>query len=235
VGAAPSLSWLIDQLARVHGPAPEPFPTDPFEIVLWENVAYLVNDTRRRKAFEAIRRSIGTRPEDLLQASDDQLHDVARHGILAEHYATKLRAAAEIAWTEFKGDLTAALREPAETAKRALRKFPAIGEPGAEKILLFTRSHPFLAPESNGLRVLVRFGICPEDEPQNATYAAAREAARELGDDFDTLIAARHYLRVHGQKICRPTTPQCSACVVRAECPFPRRPVSGRSRSGTPR
>jgi endonuclease-3 len=231
---AAKLAWLVEELAKVHGPAAEPFPADAFEIVLWENVAYLVNDTRRRQAFEALVRSIGTRPEDLLDASEDQLHDVARHGILADHFATKLRAAAEIAWTDFRSDLTATLAQPPETAKRALRKFPGIGEPGAEKILLFTRSHPFLAPESNGLRVLVRFGICPGDDNYTETYAAARDAAREqLGEDFDVLIAARHHLRVHGQSICKRTKPDCGVCPVREECPFPRGADSRHRRGGT--
>jgi endonuclease-3 len=234
--SATQLPWLIEELAKVHGPAPEPFPNDAFEIVLWENVAYLVNDTRRQQAFEALRRSIGTRPEDLLGASEDQLHDVARHGILPDHFASKLRAAAEIMWTEFQGDLTATLREPAQVAKRALRKFPGIGEPGAEKILLFTRSHPFLAPESNGLRVLVRFGICPDDDNYTAAYAAARDAAREeLGDDFDVLIAARHHLRAHGQTICKRTDPDCGACSVRSRCPYPRAEKRPRGRGAPAR
>jgi endonuclease-3 len=231
--SATSLSWLVGELSRVHGPVPEPFPTEPFEIILWENVAYLVNEKRRRQAFEALRRSIGTRPEDLLAATEDQLHEVARHGIRADHFATKLRAAAEVAWTEFKGDITPILELPAEDAKRALRRFPAIGEPGAEKILLFTRSHPFLAPESNGLRVLIRYGLCPEGGPFAATYAVAREAARDqLGEDFDVLIAARHHLRVHGQTLCRNTKPACGSCPVRAACPFPTRADARHSRGG---
>ena len=229
--AKASLRWLIDHLANIYGPAPDPFPTDAFELVLWENVAYLVDDERRRKAFEALRRSIGTSPQQLLYASQDQLFEVSRHGILAQHFATKLRSAAEIAWTEFGGNLDEVLDRPTAAAKRALRRFPGVGEPGAEKILLYNRRHPFLAPESNGLRVLVRFGICPADESYAATYAAARSAAQnELGDDFDALIAARYYLRTHGRTVCWRSHPECPMCAVQRECLFPGAPDEAHSR-----
>ena len=97
-----------------------------------------------------------------------------------------------------------------------------IGEPGAEKILLFLRRQPFLAPESNGLRVLVRLGVCPEGMSYTATYAAAREVAQQApGDDFDLLLTARYCLRRHGKEICRRKTPRCGACALNGVCPFP--------------
>jgi endonuclease-3 len=58
--------------------------------------------------------------------------------------------------------LKSVLKLPLPKAKKALQKFPGIGEPGAEKILLFTRTHPLMALESNGLRVLVRLGFGAE-------------------------------------------------------------------------
>ena len=217
-----SLSSLIDQLAALYGPAPEPFPTDPFELVLWENVAYLADDERRRRAFETLRATVGTRPEQILEATRDQLVAVASHGILADEFGTKLRTVAEIAIGEFGGDLDEVVARPVKSAKRALRRFPGIGEPGAEKILLFARKHPFLAPESNGLRVMVRLGKCPEGKGYSATYAVAREVARdELGSDFDRLLWARHYLRRHGQELCRRKAPACEACPLKPACPYP--------------
>jgi hypothetical protein len=50
----------------------------------------------------------------------------------------------------------------ASEARRALQKFPGIGAPGADKILLFTKTHALPALDSNGLRVLVRLGLAKE-------------------------------------------------------------------------
>ena len=49
-------------------------------------------------------------------------------------------------------------QEAAPASEKALKRFPSIGDPGAEKILLFTRSYPVMALDSNGLRVLCRVG-----------------------------------------------------------------------------
>ncbi len=216
----PSLTWVIKTLTAALGPAAPPFPVDPFEQVLWENVAYLANDERRREAFESLRDIVGTRPEQVLEASPEQLVAVARRGILSEATADKLRTAAEIALSEFHGDLAEVLRRPVPKAKRALRRFPSIGEPGAEKILCATRTAPFLAVESNGLRVLVRLGLCPAGKAYAATYAAARQLGQQqLGDDFDALLVAREQLRQLGRTVCRNTRPQCGSCALRPRCP----------------
>lgn len=213
-------AWLVDNLADAHGPPPAPFPAGAFELVLWENIAYLADDGRRREAFDTLRKTVGTRPGDILGATRSELAAVARQGILPDRTVQKLHRAAKIAVDKFDGDVDALLDRPVEAAKKALRRFPGVGEPAAEKILLFTRRHPFLAPDSNALRVLVRFGVCHEGRDYRATYAAARAAAQSaLGPDFDLLLAARHDLRRHGQEVCRRSKPLCADCVVRSRCP----------------
>ncbi len=74
---AGSLRKIVRKLERFYGaPAPPP-ARDPFELVLWENVAYLVDDTRRAEVFEALRKTVGLNPSGILAASDDTLHAVA--------------------------------------------------------------------------------------------------------------------------------------------------------------
>jgi hypothetical protein len=45
--------------------APPP-STDPLELIIWENIAYLANDKRRAEAFAILKRTIGTRPDQIL-------------------------------------------------------------------------------------------------------------------------------------------------------------------------
>jgi endonuclease-3 len=131
---------------------------------------------------------------------------------------------ARVALAEFDGDLTGVVQQPAAEAKRALRRFPGIGEPGAEKILLFSRSHPMLALESNGLRVVVRLGFSEEKKSYDATYRAAREALhRELAgveNDYAWLIDAHQLLRRHGQELCKRSLPLCDPCPLRERCAY---------------
>jgi endonuclease III len=147
---------------------------------------------------------------------------VTAHGILGDTFVEKLRECAAIAIDEFGDDLMAVVDRQLPEAKGALRRFPGIGEPGAEKILLFSRRQPFLAPESNGLRVLTRLGFVREEASYAKTYAAARALGAELGLSIPDLVTAHRLLQHHGQTLCRRTNPDCPACPVRESCAFGR-------------
>src|SRR5438128_258806 len=138
----------------MYGPPAPPVTEDPLELILWENVAYLANDDRRAAAFELLRAKIGTRPEKILKAPASILLEIGKHGIMGEMSAAKMRDIAETALAEFGGDLRQAARGPLAQARKAMKRFPGIGDPGADKILLFSRSHPVFAVDSNGCRSL---------------------------------------------------------------------------------
>jgi endonuclease-3 len=122
---------------------------------------------------------------------------------------------------DFDGDLTSALKLPYHKAIKALKKFPSIGEPGAEKILLFSKSFPVLALESNGLRVLLRLGFGKEQKNYSATYRSVREAvADEAVDGYDFLISAHQLLRLHGKQLCKNNAPKCEACPLTKYCAY---------------
>src|SRR5262249_8641297 len=158
------LPQILERLELTYGKPKRPQLTDPWLLVLWENVAYLATDERRAEAFAALKKRVGTKPEQILAASEEMLAEIASHGILAEQRPEKLRRCARIAIEEFDGDLRQVLKWPLPRARRALQKFPGIGEPGAEKILLFARAHPILGLESNAVRVLLRLGFGEENK-----------------------------------------------------------------------
>ena len=218
--ARPTLRRIVNRLARHYGPPPRPFPTSAFEQVLWENVAYLANDARRAEAFAILERDTGLDPARIRHASLAVLRRATSRGILPDRFAGKLREAARIALDEFDGRVDAVVDRPLAEARRALRKFPGIGEPGAEKILLFSGRQPLLAPDSNALRVLQRVGLVPERKSYASAYAAAREfAADELGADTAGMLRAHQLLRRHGQEICTRSAPDCPRCPLAAICP----------------
>ena len=146
---------------------------------------------------------------------------MTRHGILADQFATKLRKCAQIALEEFDGDLRPVLQLPFAKAKKALQRFPGIGEPGAEKILLFSQTYPVLALDSNGLRVLLRLGFGEEKKSYSTTYRLVQQAVEEgLDKDYSWLIQAHLLLRHHGQELCKRTKPECNQCPLAPDCEF---------------
>jgi endonuclease-3 len=210
----------VNALREHYGPSKRPPTTDPFELVLLENVAYLATPARRRAAFDLLKHTVGTTPEAILAANRKTLESITERGILKSTFAAKLRECAAIATERFGGDLGAAIRGPLESARQALRSFPGIGEPGAEKILLFTGQQALLAPESNGLRVLVRLGFVREERAYSKTYAASRQAAHDLSGDVTAMQTAHLLLQHHGQTLCKRNDPRCGMCPLGHVCPY---------------
>jgi endonuclease-3 len=215
------LPQVVDSLQAHYGKPKPPKLNGPWEMILWENVAYLADDDRRQQAFQALKKRIGTEPTQILSASDETLLEVTRHGIMPEQFAEKLRKCAKLALEEFDGDLRPVLKLPFPKAKKALQKFPGAGEPGAEKILLFTRTSPVLALESNGLRVLLRLGFGEEKKSYATTYRLVQKAAVDgLSKECSWLIEAHLLLRHHGQALCRRSEPLCDKCPLAADCEY---------------
>src|SRR5262245_6995812 len=225
------LPKLVARLESHYGPQPKPL-SDPWRLILWENVAYLADDGRRRQAFDILKKNVGLKPEQILAASDEALLEVTRHGILPKQFVKKLRDCAKIMRDEFAGNLRDVLKLPRAKAKKALRKFPGIGQSGAEKVLLFSKTHPVLALDSNGLRVLLRLGFGEENKNYAAMYRSAQQAvAGDLPSDTERLIATHQLLRRHGQELCRRSEPSCPLCPLAADCRyFKRRSQANRRR-----
>ena len=217
-----NLQRIVSQLAKYYGQPKPPITTDPFELILLESIAYLVSDERREEAFAMLRKYAGTKPHEILAASHDDILKATRlGGMHPEQRVSRLREIALIAMNEFEGDLKPALGLPLPKAKQTLRKFPSIGEPSAEKILLFTRSYPILGLDSNGLRVLVRLGFGEEKKNYSATYRSVQEVIKDqLKEDYDWLVNAHVLLRQHGKELCKTNRPLCDKCPVRKSCAY---------------
>jgi endonuclease-3 len=217
------LGALLEKLERQHGSLSAPQLSGPFEMILWEIVAYLADDAQRAVAFDALRTRVGLTPREILAAPLALLCQITRLGgsIAFEERAERLRTAAQLAVEEFDGDLSSVLRLPPQKAKKLLMRFPMIGEPGAEKILLFSGVLDMLALESNGLRVLVRLGFGEDRKSYPATYKSVRQVTlEELPGNAKLLAKAHLLLRRHGQEICLRSSPVCHTCSVSSDCEY---------------
>jgi endonuclease III len=221
VDAAPPFLALLRKLKKFYGRPSPPRLKGALEMILWENCAYLADDDRRAAAFALLKKRVGLKPKHILDADPRLLVEVGRFGIVPYESAKKLHLAAEVAHYAFKDDVDSVLDKPLKEAKKQLQRFPSIGEPGAEKILLFTRRQKILALDSNGLRALLRYGFGEEKKSYAASYRSAQAAtASQLPDSIDDLIAAHLLLRRHGQEICRRNDPACSTCPVAPDCRY---------------
>jgi hypothetical protein len=193
---------LLGELEAVAGPPDPPPSTDGWLLVLAENVGYLVEERARWNAVADLERTVGTAPEQILEATDAALEGVVV-GIRRPEQVERLRRCAELA-----------------LAAAPWSAYPGIGRPGVERIELLTGERAVLALDANALRVLVRLGYGDRTRSYAGTYRhAQQEASRELAETVPARLRAHQLLRRHGRTICRRTTPACGECPIAYDCP----------------
>jgi endonuclease-3 len=230
---APSLAGILDQLERHYGEQVAVGPRAPYERILFVNCGYPATDASCTKGYEALKREVGTKPEEILAAPKEKLAKLMRlGGIVPELRAERLKTIARMVNELFGGDLQRALgkmmqdeKMPADKrirrVKATLKEFPVIGEPGADKILLFARLAQVAAVPSACVAVPQRIRFGAEDKNYSAGYRAAQEAmSAELPETFDARQRAYLLLKRHGAEICKRTKPKCEICPVGGMCAY---------------
>lgn len=234
----PELRQLIERLKRHYGAPTLPPARGPLELVLWENACYLLPDSRRAEVFGRLRELTGLDPRRILEADRDALLELAKlGGMRPETRVFRWLEIARITLDQFAGDLDPILREPYAQAKKALKQFPNIGDPGAEKILLYCGAGDGLPLDWNGSRVLLRVGFGrPQPKNYGAQYRSIQEAMTgQLPTGADRLARAHLLLRQHGKTICRENGPACGQCPVLEMCGYGNRAQRTATQKGAPR
>lgn len=217
-----TLAEALDRLERRYGRQSSPTPADPYQMLLYANCGYPPSETACLEGFAALKARIGTAPAAILAAGDAELAQVLRQGgILPELRVGRLKTIAAAVKDEFSGDLRAALEGPPAKARKLLKRFPTIGDPGAEKILLFAGVAPEPAVPSNCIQVLPRLGLAEEGRDYASGYRSAQAVIRaEVAETFEARQRAYLLLRVHGETLCRRKAPLCQDCPLAQECRF---------------
>jgi endonuclease III len=213
---------LLTQLESFYGKQQADWPTDPYLFLVWWHCGYPASDAACAKGWASLTRNIGTEPQQLLAASPSTLANALRPGgMVPELRATRLKEIAARVKDQFGSDLQAALAGPIAQARKELKKFPNIADPGADRILLFADIAPVAAVPSNCPHVVVRVQLGPESANYVETYREAQHAIETaVPAKFDARTRAYLLLKRHGQETCKRTKPKCPECPVRSSCAF---------------
>ena len=165
---------------------------------------------------------VGVEPRQLLAAGAARLARVLKAGGMApELRAMRLMEIAARIQDEYGGDLRAGLAGPLSKVRQALKRFPNIADPGADRILLFGGIAPVPAVPSNCPHVLVRIMRGQERENYGVTYREAQEAIEaEIPKNFDARTRAYLLVKRHGQTVCKRCNPDCEHCPISSSCAF---------------
>ncbi len=216
------LARILDALEKRYGKPKPPHPTDPYEMLVYVICGYPASDAACIKGYEALRKEVGLQPDELLAAPEAKLAEIMRlGGIVPELRAQRLKEVAGLVKHVFGGSLRAVMKKPLPEVRKALKQFPTIGDPVADKIILFSGTAPIAAVPSNCVHVPTRLGFGEEKKNYAVSYKSAQEAIRaELPPEHAPLLRAYLLLKQHGQETCKSNRPRCEECVVSADCSY---------------
>ncbi len=211
---------ILERLEAFYGAQEPCWPTDPYAFLVWLHCGYPASEVLCARGWESLNKSIGVQPEQLLAASNAQLAKALKPGgMVPERRAMRLKEIATRVQNEFAGDLRGRLSGP--EARKLLKKFPNIADPGADRILLFGEIAPVAAVPSNCHQVLVRIQTGREHENYNATYKEAQQLIeKEVPKNFEARQRAYLLLKHHGQELCKRTNPKCDQCPLKTACAY---------------
>jgi endonuclease III len=224
-----NLATIFDRLAKFYrlpslkGKPKPPPPTNPYEMLLHRNCGYPQSDERCDRGFAALKKEIGLSPQTILDASDAKLREVMRPSVMKpELSALRLKEIAARVLGEFSGDMRAVLKRPLPEAKKALKKFPTIGDSTADKILLFSRTAAVAAIPAGAVHTALRlFGGNPDwlRMKWNAAYRFAQDKLRStFPENIDSQLRAYFLLKHHARELCKLSGPLCDQCPVSSVC-----------------
>jgi endonuclease-3 len=205
------LATVLEKLERTFGAVKVPVRARAFDMLVRMNCGYPASEEACAKGWAALSREVGVSAKAILGAPTSKLVSAMRAGgIVPELRAGRL---VEVASRAADG---ADLR-----SRKVLKTFPTVGDPGADRILLFTRVEPVAAVPSNATQVPLRLGFGKEQRSYAASYRSAQQALdAQLPRAYDARIRSYLLLRRHGEEVCKRSRPRCEECPVTPECSY---------------
>jgi endonuclease III len=198
---------------------------------VWWHCGYPQSDERCAKGWNALTSQTSIEPASLLAAKPAALTAALRAGgMVLDLRAMRLKEIAFRVQEVQGGDLRAALVGPLDEARRLLKSFPNIGDPGADRILLFAGIAVVAAVPSNNPAVIVRVLRGRERENYAMNYKQSRQLLEsEVNATINARSRAYLLLKRHGQELCKRTNPRCQLCPIQRSCAYFTGSLRGRS------
>jgi endonuclease III len=227
---------MLNELEAHYGRQTSGWPGDPYQFIVWWNCGYPPSDAACCKGWAALEKEIGASPKEILAARTAVLARALKAGgLIPGLRARRLKEIAAKVTSEFGGDILSGLTGPVAAARKTLKLFHGIADPGADRILLFGKIAAVAAVPSNCPHVLVRIRRGTACASYGVEYRDAQHSlAEELPETFQARMRAYLLLKKHGQELCKRGTPKCDECPLNSACSYfaeKRRGRTSRSRS----
>jgi endonuclease III len=218
-----SFGTQLDALERLYGRQAPSWPVDPYEFLIWWHCGYPASDATCSQGWASLKERVGVSPEELLKARPAALILALKAGgLIPELRAERIRLIATEVGRTFGGSLVQAFEKmPLDDSRCALKRLPGIADPGADRILLFGGISAIAAVPSNATQVPVRMQVGSVLASYTRNYREGQRLIEtEVNPGFEARRRAYLLLKVHGQSLCKQSTPDCAACPIANTCAF---------------
>jgi endonuclease-3 len=212
------LEAALATLAKFYGLLPAP-PRDPFILYVWEVLSTHSTPARRDAALAALKRLRALTPDAMWKTPQKKLEEaVVLAGPYLERRVRALRNGVDL--FRRSPSLSAVLRGPMPAARRALKRFPQLGESGAHRMLLLAADHLVLPVDARVNRVGRRLGYgTGSADFRKSARSVQRAISLELPPNVDSFRRTFLYLSHHGAATCTEADPHCHVCPLLRDCP----------------
>jgi endonuclease III len=217
------LSQILNTLESYYGPQTPQWPTDAYQFLLWWHCGYPQSEERCTRGWESLNERIGISPKRLLETPSSTLAGALKAGgMIPELRAGRLKQIAEQVAEQFDGDLNSALSGlPVMQVRALLKQFPGIGDPGADRIMLFGGIATVAAVPSSCPQVLMRIETGTPHKTYNANYRDSQQIIQsQLAETFAARTRAYLLVLRHGHQVCKRSSPKCGMCAIARSCAF---------------
>jgi endonuclease-3 len=145
-------------------------------------------------------------PEDLAQASFEDVADLIKSAGLWQTKARNLIKTAQILVEEHAGQVPSTREE--------LQALPGVGRKTANVILANAFKIPAIAVDTHVFRVSNRIGLAEAATPYQTELQLMEIIPQKLWID------AHHWLILHGRALCKARNPLCSQCPIAPHCAY---------------
>lgn len=200
---------------------------DPFLVGCFMILGEHAKKNGQIRAYEALRRAKGITPGKLLDILPEKLHTVCQQaGPYEDARAKRLYQFADDIEDKCGPDFAKVFLKPTKDARAFLEKELKLSRTMADYMLMCA-GHQVFALDARVIRVAYRLGwtkLKPEKSFDKA-YADLQKVfeAEAPKKDPEWSIRAHGLFHRHGADVCHAGIPNCPACPLIKECPYPKK------------
>ena len=187
--------------------------SDPFQVLIGTVLSQRTRDANTDRASAALFARYPTAPA-LARAPLPTLERILRPVGFYRAKARNIRADARAILTQHGGVVPDSLEE--------LLALPGVGRKTANCTLVFGFGRPAIPVDTHVHRIANRLGVVRTRDPAASEAALAAVVPKEYWIPLNPLLVQ------HGQNLCRPREPRCTACPIATECATGRARRTGR-------